>query len=112
MNGNELRELRGKLQLTQQQLSTALGVSMRSLSRWESADLPVPSEVIGRLRNMTRDDTESLARFSSFRLLSELMSRAEKDTSGLWGAPPSEAKRLRAVASKMADKHGKGADDD
>lgn len=79
---------------------------MRSLSRWESADLPVPSEVIGRLRNMSQADTESLARFSSFRLISELMDRAAQDTTGLWGAPQSaEAKRLRVVASKMDVDH-------
>lgn len=84
---------------------------MRTLSRWESGNLPVPSEVIGRLRNMTRDDTESLARFSSFRLISELMDRAQKDSTGIWGAPPAEARRLRAVASKMGDIHGIPEDD-
>lgn len=76
---------------------------MRSLSRWESADLPIPSDVIGRLGNMSRDDTESLARFSSFRLIRELMDRAEKDTTGLWGAPSPDAKKMRLVASQMAD---------
>lgn len=84
---------------------------MRSLSRWESADLPIPNEVIGRLRNMTSSDTESLARFSSFRLISELMSRAAQDTTGIWGAPPADANRLRAVASEMGDRGKLAAQD-
>lgn len=103
--------MRGQLHLTQQQLSTALGVSMRTLSRWESGNLPVPSEVIGRLRNMSSNDTESLARFSSFRLVSELMSRASQDTTGMWGAPPAQHGRLRAVASEMGDRNGQQDDE-
>lgn len=102
MNGYELQRTRHKLGRTQEQLATAMGVSSRTISRWEAHNLPVPQSAVDRLQNLTLDDYRSLARVSSVRLLDELRTRAEMwDAQGLSSADTSGYSRLRAVASTM-----------
>lgn len=103
MRGYELHKIRQRLNKNQEQMAAALGVSSRTISRWEVGDLPVPYEIVQRLQNLELDDDKSLARVSSRRLLDELMQRAKLwDTAGLSSAMPS-GPRLRAVASDMED---------
>lgn len=112
MKGYELQKIRHQLGRTQEQLAAAMGVSSRTISRWEAHDLPVPQSAIERLQSLHLDDYRSLANVSSVRLLNELMSRAELwDAQGLSSADTSGFSRLRAVASEMHEpKNGKAAE--
>lgn len=102
MKGYELQKIRHQLGRTQEQLAAAMGVSSRTISRWEAHDLPVPQSAIERLQSLHLDDHRSLANVSSMRLLNELMSRAELwDAQGLSSADMSGYGRLRSVATEM-----------
>lgn len=76
MKGRELQGIRLRLGKTQEQLSAAMGVSSRTISRWEAHDLPVPQSAVERLQSLEMDDYRSLARVSSQRLVEELAIRA------------------------------------
>lgn len=103
MRGHELQEIRLKMHKSQEQMAAALGVSGRTISRWEVSDLPIPYEAVQRLQTMHLDDDRSLARVSAKRLLDELMTRASLwDAAGLTGDMPA-GPRLRAVATGMED---------
>lgn len=103
MKGNELQRIRMQLDKSQTQMASALGVSPRTISRWETQDYPIPQEVIQRIQSLHLDDDRSLLRVSSTRMLKELLSRAAAwDAMGLNSAAPS-GPRLRMVASDMED---------
>lgn len=103
MKGHELLQIRKQLDKTQTEMAAALGVALRTVSRWETQDYPLPQEIVQRLQSLHLDDDRSLIRVSSTRMLKELMSRAAAwDAAGLTsetGLGP----RLRMVATDMED---------
>lgn len=103
MKGHELQRIRTQLDKSQTQMAAALGVSPRTISRWETQDYPIPQEIIQRIQSLHLDDDRSLLRVSSTRMLKELLSRAAAwDSMGLNSETPS-GPRLRIVATDMED---------
>ena len=76
MRGKQFQEDRKRLGKTQEQAAAAIGVSSRTISRWESENQPVPDSAFERLRHIELDDHRPLARVSSQRLIEELATRA------------------------------------
>ena len=52
MEGNEVRQLRNLLQLTQSGMAQALGVASNTIARWERGELRIPDSVVPKLLGM------------------------------------------------------------
>lgn len=103
MKGHELQRIRTQLNKSQTEMSAALGISPRTISRWESQDYPIPQDIIERLQSLHLDDDRSLLRVSSVRMLKELLNRAAAwDAIGL-NSETGTGPRLRMVATSMED---------
>lgn len=68
MNGDQLRDLRNYLDLTQQQLASMLGISHSYLSQLEHGHRPISSRIRMQLSRylMAPDYIEARERFKSF----------------------------------------------
>lgn len=80
MNLEELRKLRADHNLTQAQLAARMGVSARTLSRWESGETPISDEIAERIYaalTLKRRPVD-LARATSTELAVELLNRAQR----------------------------------
>lgn len=56
MTPAQLKTLRARLDLTQQQLAEALGVASNTVTRWEMGRHPIPRMAINLLARLRRTD--------------------------------------------------------
>jgi DNA-binding transcriptional regulator YiaG len=55
MTKKEFRAVRGKLELSQTELAIELGVTLRTVARWERGEFPIPRVTELALRNLFRE---------------------------------------------------------
>lgn len=59
MQGEELKQIRKNLNLTQKELALWIRVSVRTLSRWECGDSSIPDPVIKLLLTLPQKDIDN-----------------------------------------------------
>ena len=77
MIGEQLRRERGRLDMTQQELSDALGVGRRTVQRWETG-APIPINHQARIAALlARREANPLDAYQSVELLAEVLRRLD-----------------------------------
>ncbi|MFN3954983.1 MAG: short-chain fatty acyl-CoA regulator family protein [Pararhodobacter sp.] len=94
--GAKLREIRTRLQLTQKEFATRLGVSLPYLNQMENNNRPVSTAVVLALAREFGTDVTELSTGDSERMVSDLR---EALADPVFPAPPPSLADLRLVAS-------------
>ena len=84
MNGTQLKRLRMKRPLTQQQLASLLGVSVARLGNWEKGRRPIPADVVAQIKEIMSfraSELRSIAIRNDHYLKNQLVSKSKKEVS-------------------------------
>lgn len=84
MNGTQLKHLRMKRPLTQQQLASLLGVSVARLGNWEKGRRPIPADVVAQIKEIMSfraSELRSIAIRNGHYLKNQLVSKSKKEVS-------------------------------
>lgn len=78
MIGEQLRRERGRLDMTQEELAAAIGVSRRTVQRWEDGQQPIPTNQQARIvATLASRESNPLDAYSSAELLAEVLRRLD-----------------------------------
>lgn len=93
ITGEQIKEGRERLHLTQQELATQVGVSMRTVGNWERGD-SVPRSRMGAIREVLRMDGPADGRMELARLIQEELDTSRRGPAAIvsgWPAGPERA---------------------
>lgn len=82
ITGEEIKEARERLHLTQQELATQVGVSMRTVGNWERGE-SVPRSRMGAIREVLRMDGPNDGRMELARLIREELETSRRGPSAI-----------------------------